>query len=86
MAKIIYLLRFSLFTSLLFPRLYRLLYNDEQGLSDGLTLTVTAQRLRLYNYFTLFFGYSNNNVVYLQPVKPCPQSMTLPADGLTTML
>ena len=74
MAKIIYLLRFSLFTSLLFPRPYRLLHDDEQGLTNGLTLTVTAQRLRLYNYFTLFFGYSNNNVVYLQSIKPCLQA------------
>lgn len=74
MAKIIYLFRFSLFASLLFPRPYRLLHDDEQGLTNGLTLTVTAQRLRLYNYFTLFFGYSNNNVVYLQPIKPCIQA------------
>lgn len=74
MAKIIYLFRFSLFASLLFPRPYRLLHDEEQGLTNGLTLTVTAQRLRLYNYFTLFFGYSNNNVVYLQPIKPCLQA------------
>ena len=74
MAKIIYLFRFSLFASLLFPRPYRLLHDDEQGLTNGLTLTVTAQRLRLHNYFTLFFGYSNNNVVYLQPIKPCLQA------------
>lgn len=74
MAKIIYLFRFSLFASLLFPRPYRLLHDEEQGLTNGLTLTVTAQRLRLYNYFALFFGYSNNNVVYLQPIKPCLQA------------
>ena len=74
MAKIIYLFSFSLFASLLFPRPYRLLHDDEQGLTNGLTLTVTAQRPRLYNYFTLFFGYSNNNVVYLQPIKPCLQA------------